>query len=264
MKFIIFFAFFISLNSSYSQDFEIAPVVINFAANPGEIEQRIVTIRNHANIKQAFTFVVGDFEVNEDGQKKRMPAGTSSRSCADWITINPSLLELNPNEERQINVIMTVPKDGFASKWAMIYAQAATEQKENPVDKELATGIKLTPRIAILVNQSPKVNKNYKANIRNLKEVTTEKDSLRTFEMQIENIGDKIIEANVHLAIGNLETAKETKFQGTMKKVYPGEKRKFLLTIPKTVATGEYALGALLNYGHGTNLEGDQIMITVE
>jgi len=264
MKFPILFILFLGLNLIKAQDFEVAPVVINFSANPGEIQQQSVTIRNHANIKQAFTFIVGDFEIDENGQKKRMPAGTSSRSCSDWITINPSFLELNPNEERQVNVIMTVPKDGFASKWAMIYAQAATEQKENPVDKELATGIKLTPRIAILVNQSPKVNNNFKAGIKNLKEITTEKDSLRTFEMLIENIGDKIIEAKVHLAIGNLTTAKEEKFPGTMKKIYPGEKRKIVLTLPNSIATGEYALGALLNYGHGTNIEGDQIMITVE
>ena len=264
MRFSFFFIFLFGINFINAQDFEVAPVVLNYNANPGEIQQSTVTIRNHANIKQAFTFIVGDFEVDENGQKKRMPAGTSSRSCADWITINPSLLELNPNEERQINVIITVPKDGFASKWAMIYAQAATEQKENPVDKELGTGIRLTPRIVILVTQSPKVNNNYKAGIKNLKEITTIKDSLRTFEMLVENNGDKIIEAKVNLAIGNMLTGKEEKFPGTMRKIYPGEKRKYLLTIPDSIAPGEYALLALLNYGHGTNLEGDQIIISIE
>lgn len=264
MKFSFLFIFLFGINFINAQDFEVAPVVINFSANPIEIQQKSVTIRNHANIKQTFTFAVGDFEIDEDGKKRRMPAGTSSRSCSDWITVNPSLLNLNPNEERQVNVIMTVPKDGFSSKWAMIYVQVSKEQTANPVDKKLATGVKLTPRIVILVNQSPKINQKYQGIIKNLKEITLVNDSLRSFEMLVENIGDKIMEANVHLALGNLTTAVETKFPPIMKKIYPGEKRKFILTIPNNTEKGEYALGALLNYGHGSNLEGDQIIIEIK
>src|SRR6056300_626077 len=173
----------------FSQDFEVAPVVLNFTANPGEIQQATVTIRNHANIKQGYTFNFGDFEIDAEGNKKRMPAGTSSRSCANWITVNPSFIELNPNEEREVTVIMTVPKDGNSSRWGMIYVQASDEQSENPVDKQLATGIKVVPRIVILVNQSPTINNNYKAEIANLVEVTAPEDSLKTFNVTVTNTG---------------------------------------------------------------------------
>lgn len=261
MKHIIAGFFLLSTLLIIGQDFEVAPVVINFDANPGEIQKQMVTIRNHANIKQAFSFNLGDFEVDSQGKKVRMPAGTSKRSCADWITINPSFIELNPNEEKKVAVIMTVPEDGMTSRWAMIYVQATTEQKENPVDKKLATGIKLTPRIAILVNQSPKANSNYAAKIHSLKEVTQTGDSLRSFEATVENIGEKIIKAKVHLELGNMSTGKEQRFPGKNQRVYPGEKRKFVLTLPNNIASGQYAVLALLDYGHGTSLEGTQLMI---
>lgn len=246
---------------TYAQDFEVAPVVLNFNANPGEIQEASVTIRNHANIRQSFTFNLGDFEVGQEGNKTRLPAGTSKRSCADWITVSPSFIELNPNEERQITVIMTVPKDGTSSRWGMIYVQASDEQSDNPVDKQLTTGIKVVPRIAVLVNQSPTTNQNYKAQIANLKEITEAKDSLRTFQVEVTNTGDKIIEANVNLVIANLETAAEKKFPKTMQRVYPGEKSLFTLTLPDGIGSGQHALAAILDYGHGTNLEGTQLLI---
>jgi len=209
----------------FSQDFEVAPVVLNFTANPGEIQQATVTIRNHANIKQGYTFNFGDFKIDAEGNKKRMPAGTSSRSCANWITVNPSFIELNPNEEREVTVIMTVPKDGNSSRWGMIYVQASDEQSENPVDKQFP------------------------------------EDSLKTFNVTVTNTGDKIIEANVGLVLANLETAAEQKFPTSMMRVYPGEKRTFTLTLPNNLGSGKHALAAILDYGHGTNLEGTQLLI---
>jgi len=251
----------LTISGINAQDFEVAPVIINFTANPGEIQQQKVTIRNHSNFEEDFTFTVGDYKIDKDGKQIRMKAGESDRSLADWLTINPSILTLNPNEEKEIDVIITVPKDGNATKWGMIYVQAATEQQENPLDKQLATGILIKPRIVILVNQSPKTNNKYFAKINDLKEVTSKNDSTRAFEVVVENTGDKIIEARVQLAIANLETANEQKFKKEMKRVFPGEKRNFILTIPKNAGQGKYALAAILDYGHGTNLEAKQMLI---
>lgn len=262
----LFTTLFICLNFFLinAQDFEVAPVIMNFDANPGQIQKKVMTIRNHANIKQAFTFNFGDYEVNEEGKKIRQAAGTSKRSCASWITVTPNLLELNPNEERTVTVLMTVPKDGFATKWGMIYVQASSEQTGSEIDKQLATGIKVTPRIAVLISQSPKTNKNYKAKIYNLKEVTTKKDSLKTFHVVVENIGDKIIEGNVQLLLADMSTAIETKYKPKKNRVFPGEKRTFTLTLPNGISSGKYVLAAILNYGHGTALEGTQLLVEIK
>lgn len=262
MKYVFYFLFLIILKPATAQDFEVSPVIINFNANPGEIQQAKVTIRNHANIKQVFTFNLGDFELDTTSRKVRMAPGTSARSCADWLTISPSFVELKPNEEREITVIVTVPKEKSGSKWSMIYVQASNEQNENPIDKQLATGIKIVPRIVIQVNQSSKINTNYKAKIYSLTEIESETDSLHTYTAIVENTGDKIIEANVQLALANLTTAVEQKFKAKMERVYPGEKKTFTLILPQgNYSTGKYALAAILDYGHNTNLEGSQILI---
>ncbi len=250
-----------TLSNLKAQDFEVAPVVINFDANPGEIQKSMITIRNHSNIKQTYTLTMGDFIVQPDGTKKRIAAGQSDRSCAQWLSLSPSFVELNPNEKKEITVLMTVPSDGFTTRWCYVYIQTSQEQTENPVDKQLATGIKITPRIAVLINQSPKSNKDYKGIIYDLKDVSEKSDSVYTYNVVVENTGDKVLEANVQLYLANLETAKEQKFAKKMERVYPGEKRTFTLTLPKNLEKGSYALAAILDYGHSTSLEGAQIMI---
>lgn len=254
--------FFILLTGMIvAQDFEVAPVIVNFDANPGEIQKAEVTIRNHANIRQSYTLTLGDFIIDENGEKKRIPAGQSDKSCANWTTITPSFIQLNPNEEKSVSVLMTVPKDGYSTRWCLLYVQTAEEQTENPVDKQLQTGIKVKPRIAVLINQSPKTNTNFKGKIYDLKDITTPEDSTYMYQVTVENTGDKILEAKVQLYLANLSTATEKKFPVKMQRVYPGEKRVFILPLPKDAGTGKHALAAILDYGHGSKLEGTQIMI---
>ncbi len=259
---ILFILLYICLGRINAQDFEVSPVIVDFKANSGETMQKKVTIRNYAGHKQAFEFKLSDYILNENGKKIRKPSGTTNRSCSEWISINPSFVELNPNEEFEVTVNINVPKDGFSTKWAMIIVQATTEQSTiYSVDKNVATGIKILPRIVILVNQSPKSNTNYKGKLANLVEVTKVGDKNRSYEVEVENIGDKFIKAKVYLALANIETAKEEKYPPVELTVFPDTKRKALLSLPSDFPKGKFALAAILDYGHRTSLEAVQIMI---
>jgi len=255
---------FLGAYVSLSQDFEVAPVKLNFAIEPGGIESKTVTLRNHSNKSQAFSLTLGDLRRNEHGQKKNLPAGSTKRSCANWITINPSFLELKPNEAKDIEVMMQVPPNGYSSRWAMIYVKATKEQSSMSVDKIVATGITVSPRISIYVYQSPKSNTKFKAIITNLHETTTDKDTLRTFEATVDNIGDKMLDGKVYLIASNLETAKEQKFEPIRVSVLPDASRIIKLILPTKLSPGSYSLAAILDYGHRTNLEAVQLQIKVE
>jgi len=267
-KYIFIFLF---LNIQYSifniqskaQDFEVGPVRLNFAVEPGGVGTKTVTVRNHGNKRQAFVLTMGDVVKDSLGGRKALVAGTAKRSCANWITINPSLLELNPNEVGDVEVMMRVPSDGYSTRWTMIYVKATRERTVVSADKVVATGILISPRIAIYVFQSPKSNTRYKAMIRGLREVTPAQDT-RTFEVMVENIGDKILDCKVYLIISNLETAKERKADPVKVKLFPDESRIVTLTLPSGLAKGNYSLAAILDYGHRTDLEAVQIQIKVE
>ena len=270
MKKYIFILLLITLNfklqtlNSLAQDFEVAPARLSFSVEPGGIGTKLITVRNHSNKRQAFILNLGDMVRDSLGKGKSLPAGTTKRSCADWITINPSLLELNPNETGDAEVMLRVPSDGYSTRWAMIYVKATQERTSVSADKVVATGILITPRIAISVFQSPRSNTKYKAMVHGLREVTTAQDSVRTFGINVENIGDKILECKIYLIVSNLETAKERKAKPVKVKLFPDESRIVTLTLPSGLAKGNYSLAAILDYGHRSNLEAMQMQIKVE
>ncbi|MCF8378832.1 MAG: hypothetical protein K9H49_04595 [Bacteroidales bacterium] len=256
--------FFLSLLSLSGQDFEVAPVLINFDANPGESQSKILTIRNHNPERQKFILSLSDYEPSPDGGKSQMEAGSSSRTLFNWININPSLVELNPNESAEVELIMNVPRDGYNTRWGMIRVQLAKEQVPSAADKQLATGVIIVPRIVVLVNQSPRANQNYKASIKDLIDITKPDDELRHYEAVIVNLGDKVINAKIFLALANLETASEEQFTPQTVSVYPGFERKVSLTLPRKIEPGTYALAFLMDYGNNTAIEGSQILLEVE
>lgn len=247
-----------------AQDFEVSPVLMNYTADPGEIQTKQINLINHSSIPQTYTLKISDYELDADGNKKPVPPGKSKRSCSDWLTINPSLVELNPNQSAKIDAIMAVPKNGFGAKWCMVYVEVTKEQSALDADKSLATGVLLVPRIVILVKQSPKSNNNYRATISGLKETTAPGDATKSFEVLVTNTGDNVIDANVNLALADIQTAKEEKFSPVRVTVYPDASRVVKLQLPTELAKGKYALAAILDYGHRQPLGGTQMMLDVK
>jgi hypothetical protein len=262
IKSLLCFLFFASI--AFAQDFEVSPVLMSYTADPGEIQKKEINLINHSGKPQKYSLRIADYTLDKDGNKKPAPAGSTKRSCADWMTLNPSLIELNPNQSVTIEALMTVPKDGYSAKWCMIYVEVAKEQSAFEADKSMATGVVLMPRIVILVKQSPKSNNNYKATITGLKEVTKPGEAERSFEVQVNNMGDNVIDANVSLALADIQTAKEQKFNPVKATVYPDGSRTMKLQLPANLTPGKYALAAILDYGHRQPLGGTQMMLEVK
>lgn len=263
-QFLLTGVLFFLTNGLLGQDFEVAPVLVSFNANPGEIQTRTVTIRNHNNTRQKFLLSLSDYDIKYDGTKNTLKAGTSPRSLMQWLTINPAFVELNPNESAEVQLIMTVPRSGFSTRWGMVHVEIAREQAVSEVDKELATGVRLVPRIVVLVKQSPRSNQNYRGKVTGLAEVTEPGNEFRSFEATLVNEGDKILEAKVYLALANLNTMEELQMEPRSVTVYPDNTLKVKLSLDQPLGPGQYALAFLMDYGHRSAIEGAQMMLEVK
>ncbi|HIA11775.1 MAG TPA: hypothetical protein EYN69_06840 [Flavobacteriales bacterium] len=242
-----------------AQDFEVAPITLNFAVEPGDMESQIITVRNHGNKPQSFVLSLGDMQKNRDGKSVKVAPGSTKRSCANWITLNPSYFELAPNEAKEIEVLMQVPPSGESSRWGVIYVKTAREQSALEVDKIVAAGITVSPRIVVNVYQSPGSNAKYFAKISKLVEISKPQDSLRVFNVEIENTGDNRIDCKLYLVASNLETASESKTNPVRITMLPEEIRTVELKLPADLLPGPYSVAAILDYGHRTNLEAVQM-----
>lgn len=248
-----------SLTASFSQDYEVAPVKLNYDCEPGEIQTKVMTIRNHDNQKQQFTLSIADIKLDSVNTKTII-----NKSCKDWLTINPSFFDINPNETKEVKVIMQVPPGESSTRGAIIYVIPTQEQTSLSADKQMRSAIKVRPRISVKVVQSPKSNTNYKGAISNLKEITQAKDTARAFQVKISNVGDKMLDTKIYLVLSNLETAKEFKEKPQNVTLFPGTSQMMKLRLPKNVPPGKYSLAAILDYGNNSSLEAVQMNIEVK
>jgi hypothetical protein len=252
---------FIKVNIHFAQDFEVSPVMINFKVEPGNNEVRKIAITNHSDKTQSFSLKFSDYEFDQTGKQQKLKAGDSGRSILNFITVTPTFFELLPNQRTFVDLTLTVPLGEYGTKWGIISVEATQEKTSIEVDKSLATGILVSPRISIYVYQSPKSNTNYKAKILSFNEKTNINDqNVRLFNLKVHNIGDKEINGEVTLILSNLATGEEKKIYVQKHKMYPNV-IKDIEMIVKDIKPGKYALAAIFDYGKDADLEGAQLII---
>ena len=259
---LIIFTTFIYISSAFSQDFEVAPTKLEYTCEPGQIQTKTITIRNHSNSKQLFNLIPGYIE--KDSLGKASAKINPEHSCTDWITLNPTTFTLNSNESSEVKAIMQVPPGHSETRWCVIYVTPTEEKTSIAADQAMKTGIKVNPRISIRVTQSPKSNTNFKGAISDFKEITTAKDTTRKFQVKISNTGDKIINGRVYLILSDLGTAKEIKAKPIKVNLLPANKKMITLYMPAKVPPGRYSAAAILDYGNNSALEAVQLDIEVK
>ncbi|MDP3463586.1 MAG: hypothetical protein Q8S18_12410 [Bacteroidales bacterium] len=259
----IFTFFFIGLGLQ-SQELEVTPGTMMFTLNPGLSQTQQVFVRNKAKTPQNFVFNLADWLVDDKGETKYFAPGTTGRSCADWITISPALVTLQPNESVNVNVTMLVPEDDASTKWAVLFVQSAEERTgAMAVDKDVQMGLQLAARIAVPIYQSPSSNRMFRGTVDGLKEQVDSKGA-RTYETQVINTGDKILNCKVYFIASNLETAEEITSEPMEFILLPESNKRVAHTFQTPFAKGNYAIAAVFDYGHNDELDGVQINIEVK
>jgi len=254
---------FFSVNAN-AQELEVTPGTLMFNTNPGSSQTQQIYVRNKAKTEQSFIFNLADWLTDEQGEVKYFSPGTTGRSCADWITVSPSLVTLQPNESVRVNVTMLVPNDNPSTKWAVLFVESAVEKTgAKAIDKDVQMGLQVSVRIAVPIYQSPDANTLFKGTIDGLTE-TIEDDGNRTFKSQVINLGDKILNCKVYFTISNLETAEEFTSNPTEFSLLPESNKNVEFTTEKPLGKGRYSVAAILDYGFNDELEGIQLDIEVK
>ena len=96
-KILLLLAISFSARFTFCQDFEVSPVIVSFDANPGEIQEKYVHVKNYDNKVQTFSANLYDFSV-ENGKKIKKKLGSTNRSLVEVLNITPTFFELNPNQ----------------------------------------------------------------------------------------------------------------------------------------------------------------------
>lgn len=247
-----------------AQDFEVAPIRMNFRSEPGETETRTFTIRNHGNRKETIVLATRDYLVHRHGERELLPPGTTRYSMANWITFNPSFVELQPNEEEVVQVTFQAPLDDYSSKWGIMSFASTIERTAYSADKNVQTGLFVSGRVDAYITYTPPTTQEPNIVISNLREVTSEDDKDRIFTVNIDNLGDNLTRCELYLIASSLVADVEKKFETIRITAYPQSSRTIELELPDVLEKGRYSLAAILDYGSKTYLKGTQITIDVD
>ena len=262
--FLALIAFFLSGSALVAQELEVSPTQLSFTANPGSSQTRQLFVRNKAKTEQSFIFTLGDWLQDENGEVSYFDPGTTGRSCAEWVTVSPSLITLQPNESANVNVTMLVPNDDASTKWAVLFVESAVERTgAKAIDKAISMGVQISARIAVSVFQSPESNNFYKGTIEGLTE-KVDSENNRTYETMVVNLGDKILNCKVYFTVSNLATAEEFTSIPIEFALLPESNKKIEYTLEKPLEKGKYSVAAILDYGNTDELEGIQLDIDIK
>ena len=261
MRILVLTIFSVLLNlATTAQDFEIAPVELIYWVDPGESQDKFITVTNHSSSQQSFTFVFVDYTMDIHGHKQIMERNSTRFSCTEWLQPEANFFPLNPNESRVVKITMQVPDDDYSTRWATMYLQTTEEQTSfNADNSNMTVGMSVSARIAVQVFRYPVKTLAPIVKISQLKETETSSHENRKFTVLIENSGVTMVDCKVTFVALNLRTAEKEIFKPRQIRIYPSFPRLVNFALPKTLPAGEYALSALLDYGDKNILEGTRM-----
>ncbi len=128
----------------------------------------------------------------------------------------------------------------------------------------MQTGMSISGRIDIFLFYNPLTDTKGRVDIGNLQEVESKAPDYRTFTVNLDNIGDLIVNCDVYLLASNMATGEEHRFRTVEVITYPQSMRTVELRLPMELPSGKYALAAILDYPGSESLKGTQITIDVK
>ncbi|NMB47030.1 MAG: hypothetical protein GX998_11560, partial [Firmicutes bacterium] len=97
------------------------PLLIERSVRAGETLSYTISIQNE-NLFESITLEMTPCDISEDinGTYLLVPAGTTSFSLADWLTVEPQVVTIPPASERLIGVTVKVPRGVSGGRYGAI------------------------------------------------------------------------------------------------------------------------------------------------
>lgn len=91
---------------------------------PGESYRGTIQVQNASEKSKSVSIYLRDYWFSYTGESRHDPAGTMERSNANWISFNPALINLGPNETATVNFEVNVPGESLSGTyWSVIMVE---------------------------------------------------------------------------------------------------------------------------------------------
>ena len=180
------------------------------------------------------------------------PEETFPGSCAEWIELDRTQIELPPRESTEATFTLSVPLEAEGSYWAVLFVEIQPGPLPEAPETEtgVAVGIREVWRQAVQIYQTVPGTEEPDATISSLKAKIDRSSGLVNIDLEFENTGNTILRdvvGSIDLIDQNGETVDTVTIPKFM--ILPGSGRSFELTSNKKLAPGVYIARAGVDYG---------------
>lgn len=130
---------------SESEGIGISPTRLNLSADPGQTVNGKFMIINPGNVAVDYKIYVQDFRIRNEDYEKDYEVAEGAVSPVDWFSVPSGTLRLAPNDRKEFDYQIAVPKDAVPrGYYAVIFAETADTDANT-------TGVNRRKRVGSLV-----------------------------------------------------------------------------------------------------------------
>lgn len=254
-----------AVNAQQEVGVAIKPTVFNFNADRGQTVVQNVSVINSQAVPVQLKFYLGDWQRDSLGDHQYFEAGKLKNSCANWVKLSRTFMEVAPNSTASFDMTITIPDSAdavAAMRWAMLfveYVQETTAPKAT--GNQVATNMVRKQRIGLHIYETPPAvsGRDFKM----LAFQTIEKPK-NTYRMTCQNTGNLQLHCKPYLELTALsEEGKTIHIDAKEFPMFPGQKRIIDITVPETTPKGKYNVIAAIDAGEDIPLEAAQAEIQI-
>jgi hypothetical protein len=189
-------------------------------AQPGDSYRGTIQIQNASEKMKSVRIYQRDYWFSYTGESKHDPAGTMERSNADWISFNPELLNLGPNETTEVTFEVTVPQDSLAGTfWSVIMVEGIIP----PDTTNYSSGVTINTAIRYAVQVVTNIGETGTSDIQFLGMELGKEEETNLLYVALENTGERMLRPELALelfddsgnSLGVLKAERRKTFPGT-------------------------------------------------
>ncbi len=253
----------------WAQSASVSPSRVYYNAEPGQSQVRQLTITNNSDTPQNFTISFSDFaSPGTDGKTELMESGESEFSASPWLSASPSLVELQPGESRDVDIILQVPDNPEARRvvWSSALVRLARERTADPSlgEDAMGFGIMHTFQFVVHIFQTPRSVTYRNARILAFEEGERGEEGKRRIKIHVENTGDAIIDVAAYLELTNMRTGESRRERARAFTTLPGHSRIIHFDLPDDLSPGLYSVLGVVDYGDRDAVIAAELELAVE
>ncbi len=247
--------------STNAQNLGVYPTTLDFKLSQGQGEAQVINLSNGSNEKVQFRVYLNDWIRDSLGGHAYYSPDSISRSCAGWLTLDKTFIELQPGESTQLTVRMQVPAtlDTPEMKWAMLFIETIEENTAKN-DKNAQASVRNLLRIGVHVYETPP---NVTEKGISVLDIKANPDIPNAYDLVCKNTGQVMIECKASMSL-NAADGEETKLDYIEFPMFPGQIRYVTFELPKNLPNGEYNALGVLDAGEDLSLEAMEATVSMK